>query len=86
MQQIVIIIYSVHRICVWLFVKKSHLIRWLVPIVVEQMNVAKLGHVPRPPVFGACVDSPKNCKDCAAPQGSAVSRLGNIGMDGLMSL
>jgi len=86
MWQIVIIIYSVHRIRVWLFVKKRRLIRWLVPSVVEQINVAKLGHVPRPPVFGAYVDSPKNCKDCASPQGSAVSRLGNIVMDRLMSL
>jgi hypothetical protein len=57
-----------------------------VPSVVEQMNVAELGHVPRPLVIGAYVDSPKNCKDCAALQRSVVSRLGNICMDGLISL
>jgi hypothetical protein len=57
-----------------------------VPSVVEEMNVATLGHVARPPFFGAYVDSPKNCKDCSGPQGSAVSMLGNIGTDGLMSL
>ena len=36
--------------------------------------------------FWCFVDSPKNCKDCVAPQGSAVSRLGNMDMDGLVSL